>query len=59
MQGDILIIGYGPIGKAILTALAGRPVRIAQRHRPPDLPKDIGFVACDVLDEAQLRSYWR
>jgi nucleoside-diphosphate-sugar epimerase len=59
MQGDILIIGYGPIGKAILTALAGRPVRIAQRHRPPDLPKDIGFVACDVLDEQSVRSVAR
>ena len=38
MHGDILILGYG------------RPVRIAQRHRPADLPTDIGFVACDVLN---------
>ena len=34
MHGDILILGYGPVGKATAAALAGRPVRIAQRHRP-------------------------
>jgi nucleoside-diphosphate-sugar epimerase len=50
MHGDILILGYGPVGKATAAALAGRPVRIAQRHRPADLPTDIGFVACDVLN---------
>lgn len=55
MDGDDLIFGYGPAGKAIATRLAaaGRPVRIAQRSRP-GLPPGMTFVPCDVLDLPQV-----
>lgn len=32
--GEILVIGYGPVGKSVVAQLAGRPVRVAQRNRP-------------------------
>lgn len=56
MSGDILVIGYGAVGKATVQALSGRAVRVAQRNRPKDLPADIPFVACDVLDATSLRN---
>ena len=55
MADEILIIGYGPVGKATSEALKGRTIRIAQRHRPKDLPADTPFISCDVLDAASVR----
>ena len=53
----IVILGYGAVGRATAQALlaAGRPVRIAQRSRPDDLPSGAAYVACDVLDAASVR----
>ena len=50
MSETILVIGYGPVGKATVSALKDRNIRVAQRHRPKDLAAHIPFVACDVLD---------
>jgi len=54
MTGEILVIGYGPVGKATLAQLNGRTVRVAQRNRPKDLPETIPFTPCDVLDAASV-----
>ena len=58
MTDAILMIGYGPVGRATVAALraAGRTVRVAQRSRPADLPGDVPFVPCDVLDPASLNA---
>lgn len=55
---DIVMLGYGPVGRATVALLhkAGRPVRVAQRSRPADLPAGIPFTACDVLDAASVRA---
>ncbi len=52
MDGSIVIIGYGAVGRATARALAerGSSVRVAQRNRPADLPAGSTFVSCDVLD---------
>ncbi len=58
MNPNIVIVGYGPVGRAtaeILSA-AGRPVRVAQRSRPKDLPANIAFTATDVLDASAVRA---
>jgi nucleoside-diphosphate-sugar epimerase len=51
---EILIFGFGAVGAATARRLieSGRPVRIAQRQRPLDLPADAGFTATDILDPA-------
>ncbi|OYY91147.1 MAG: epimerase [Sphingomonas sp. 28-66-16] len=56
MTKDILMIGYGPVGRATVALLQARgtPVRVAQRSRPADLPEGVGFVRCDVLDPASV-----
>lgn len=57
MTKPILMIGYGPVGRATVALLraAGTPVQVAQRSRPADLPNDVQFVHCDILDAASVR----
>ena len=57
MSSDILVVGFGPVGRATTEALIrrGAPVRVAQRSRPQDLPRGASFQACDVLDAAAVR----
>jgi nucleoside-diphosphate-sugar epimerase len=56
MTDHVVILGYGPIGRATASRLAktGSPVTVAQRTAPQDLPTGVGFVRCDVLDAASL-----
>lgn len=57
MTKAILMIGYGPVGRATVALLQARgtKVRLAQRSRPADLPADIEFVHCDILDAVSVR----
>lgn len=57
MSDEILVLGYGPVGKATVDLLhaRGSKVRVAQRSRPADLPADVPFTSCDVLDAASVR----
>lgn len=57
-SNDILMIGYGPVGRATVASLhaQGRAVRVGQRSRPADLPTGVGFTHCDVLDAASVRN---
>jgi nucleoside-diphosphate-sugar epimerase len=52
MDGQIVIFGYGAVGHATAEALnrCYAPVRVAQRHRPADLPPGVTFATCDILD---------
>lgn len=54
MTNEILVLGHGAVGRAVVAELAGKgaPVRVAQRRRPADLPAGVGFAPCDVLDPA-------
>lgn len=56
MTDTILMIGYGPVGRATVSLLRdqSRAVRVAQRSRPADLPADVAFMPCDVLDAASV-----
>jgi hypothetical protein len=45
MADEILVIGYGPVGKATVVQLKGRTVRVAQRNAPNELPEGVGFHA--------------
>jgi nucleoside-diphosphate-sugar epimerase len=56
MSEPIVVFGYGPVGRATVERLhaQGRPVRVAQRSRPAHLPAGVDFIACDVLDAAQV-----
>ncbi len=56
MQEEILVLGYGPVGRATVAALlaGGGNVRVAQRSRPADLPPCVAFTRCDVLDPASV-----
>lgn len=56
MKQDIVIFGYGPVGRATAARLMSqaRAVRIAQRHRPVDLPPGIGYTQADAMDEASV-----
>jgi len=56
MNGHDVIFGYGVAGRAIADRLAaaGRPVRVAQRSRPADLPAGMEFFRCDVVDRAEV-----
>jgi nucleoside-diphosphate-sugar epimerase len=58
MNKDVVVIGYGPVGRAVVAQLLahGSAVRIAQRTRPADLPQAVPFVACDVLDAASVQA---
>lgn len=54
MSQLIAIVGWGAVGRACADQLvaAGHRVVVAQRRRPADLPADVPFRACDVLDPA-------
>lgn len=56
MNHDIVIFGYGPVGRATADLLAaqGRKVRIAQRHHPVDFGRGLDFVHADASDEASV-----
>ena len=56
MTQEILMIGFGPVGRATVERLLARgtPVRVAQRSRPADLPDGVAFTPCDVLDAASV-----
>ena len=58
MDGEILVMGYGAVGSATVQRLwhAGRPVAVAQRVQPADLPTAVRFVCCDVLDAASVQA---
>ncbi len=51
MREKIVVLGYGPVGQAIVAQLLAadpeRDVHLAQRHRPSNLPNDVPFVPCD------------
>ncbi len=57
MSEDILIAGYGPVGRATWERLreSGRTARVAQRTRPASLPADVAFQTCDALDAESTR----
>lgn len=52
MTGLVTVFGYGATGRATVERLRARgaPVRVVQRKRPADLPRDVAFQTCDVLD---------
>lgn len=52
----ILVLGYGPVGAAIVAQGSGRSLRVAQRNRPDGLAQGVEFSACDVLDAASVRA---
>lgn len=56
MVGQIVVLGYGPVGKACTRALLDSAycVTVAQRHQPEDLPSGAAFRSCDVLDPASV-----
>lgn len=56
MSDLVVVFGYGPVGQAAVARLAaeGRPVRVAQRSAPADLPPGVTFQRCDVLDAASV-----
>lgn len=57
MSSEIVIFGYGPVGRATTELLLdrGSAVRIVQRSRPADLPRGATFHSCDVLDAEAVR----
>jgi nucleoside-diphosphate-sugar epimerase len=56
MTNEILVLGFGAVGRALVSQLLaeGRHVRIAQRSRPADLPVAVPFTPCDILDPASV-----
>jgi nucleoside-diphosphate-sugar epimerase len=58
MNQSTVILGYGATGRASADVLAvrGKPVRIAQRNAPADMPPGASFVACDVLDRESVKT---
>jgi nucleoside-diphosphate-sugar epimerase len=58
MSGEIGVIGYGAVGAATVARLAaaGRPVFVAQRHAPANLPPGVDFRRCDALDADSVRA---
>lgn len=57
MKTDIIVIGYGAVGRAVVERLsqAGNHVIVIQRNRPDFLPDGAEFRACDVLDRDSIR----
>lgn len=56
MTPEIVVLGYGPVGRATTELLAakGVAVRVAQRSHPSDLAHGAVFQASDVLDRASV-----
>lgn len=61
MNGRVTVFGYGPTGEATVERLRarGQAVRVVQRKRPPNLPRDVEFQACDVLKAEDVLSAMR
>lgn len=57
MGSEIVVFGYGPVGRATTKLLSDRrsAVRVVQRSRPADLPAGANFHGCDVLDGDAVR----
>jgi nucleoside-diphosphate-sugar epimerase len=57
MNSAIVVVGFGPVGRATTEALVSRgaAVRVVQRSRPGDLPGGATFQCCDVLDATSVR----
>ena len=57
MNTEIVVFGYGPVGRATTERLVaqGHTVCVAQRVRPVDLPPGVTFQTCDVLDAGEAR----
>jgi len=57
MNGTTVVFGNGAVGRLVTRALLARGdgVRVAQRSRPADLPADVEFTSCDVLDANAVR----
>ncbi|MCX8254464.1 Epimerase [Beijerinckiaceae bacterium RH AL1] len=51
-MNETLVMGLGPVGRAVMEALVARGdrLRVAQRSQPKELPTGVGFTPCDVLD---------
>lgn len=51
MRQKIVVIGYGPVGKAVVSQLAPHlpdlDLWVSQRSKPADLPAGVNFVPCD------------
>jgi nucleoside-diphosphate-sugar epimerase len=58
MAEEIVVLGYGPVGRATVARLLAqaRPVRVAQRSRPADLPAGVRLTHCDVLDPGSVQT---
>jgi nucleoside-diphosphate-sugar epimerase len=52
-----IVFGFGATGCATTLALLaqGKQVCVAQRHRPADLPPQVAFRPCDILDADAVR----
>ena len=57
MSSEMVVVGFGPVGRATTEALINRrsAIRVVQRSRPADLPRGATFHPCDVLDAAAVR----
>ena len=58
MSDQIGVFGYGAVGAATVERLAaaGRPVLVAQRHSPSNLPPGAAFRPCDALNPNSVRA---
>jgi nucleoside-diphosphate-sugar epimerase len=54
MGSQIVVFGYGPVGRATVDRLAaqGEQVKVVQRARPQQLSSGASFQACDVRNRA-------
>ena len=57
MSEQIVVVGYGPVGRVATDMLVGqgRAVRVAQRTAPASLPAGAAFQRCDALDAGSVR----
>jgi len=57
MNGLTVVFGMGAIGHLVTEKLLerGDRVRVAQRHQPSDVPDNMEYVACDILDAEAVR----
>ena len=57
MSSAMVVVGFGPVGRATTESLVARgtEVRVVQRSRPAGLPRGASFQPCDVLDPEAVR----
>ena len=61
MERDVVVLGYGPVGRSLterLTSIGAR-VTVVQRHSPDGLPRGATYRKGDVFDAASLRAATR